>query len=1251
MKSRRTFNPARYKSVALFVLILMVSTFIPATTPVQAATIIEITSTEDLLAPGPTEGCTLRAAIIAANERRAEQNCPAGGAETRIVLPPFAGRLELIACLPKITANVTFSGDLDRPYIISAQNYNGTASASNPPCRVFFVESGQVRFEHLIIAGGVAGGGRGGDGIGGGGGGGGGAGMGGGLFVSNGTVTLSNMQIIGNQAVGGAGGAGSVKGTNGGGGGGGGARFDGTTGMLNQGGNGGGGGALYNNDSDNQGGGAGGFVDTTSVDVRNGKAGTDGGGGGGGSPCPASPSGQGGFPGYGSGGGGGGGCANGGAGFGAAGGFGGGAGGAGVRLITSTRGISGGNASAAYGGTSGNGTGSAGGAGGGGAGLGGGIFIRSGTLVVNATVFSENKVFPGAAGATASGGDNGNPGEVKGSAIFADNAAQVSFGQDNKADDISPIPINGGDNITLIRNAFTNPSVPVVTVSATLSSPDTTSNVVGSFTLNFTPRPAGKINATYTLEGTASPEQYSTDPPLQPGGGLLSVDPAQLDATGNLIIRVTRTLGNLSSSGRTIRLRIRPTASYVVGARDSDELTITQGIPPWLIMLYIAGDDQVPTKAGVNPNLVRSLSEPMNQLINRLTATLPHSDTYRLVVLTDGNQPEDSRLYVSDPTPLGGTPTEPASGLQEIPQTQLPSWFPSNRELDMGKSSTLQSFVRWSKEQYAGYRYSMIAIVGHGGGWAQDIESIPQPARSNVFLAGGWRGLSVDMGSVPVQSSGTEVGISSLSTLDTGQVFAGLGDLGKFDIMFFDACLMGMAESLYEVRDYANYIIAGENILWGELPYEVYLAGITRTTEPRALAVHIVNTYNKNAPDNEPFTIAAVDTQQLGNVRAQLDDLAAKLLLNLKDPAKEAAALALIKQVYAEVQKLDYNADLEIDQGTDGYVDLAHLAQLISDKATEDDIQVSAQALAKIITDTAVITLNRRLAPGNVAQLNTTWDLTNTHGLSIYFPLGEEDCRPTTTTNNSTVKTWDCKSVRPDWASDSSNLPSVVYQRQLPEYLKLRNLSFVRHAPNWAALLAWLDADGAIPNIVSQSFSPFQVSGQTRTYMPFIAKRDTRLAELSGSIAFSPPGYTFRANQPVQVTITVTNTGLVAARPFWVELYIDPKEAPLGPNIRWSELCRQPDIGCFGIVWEFAQGLKPGESRSLVSTIDSDLPQTVWPGCFSVGTRQLYLSVDSWDPGVTFGRVEESNEKNNIVPITITVLPALDGSVCPGTMR
>ncbi|HEY9629443.1 MAG TPA: hypothetical protein V6C84_19250 [Coleofasciculaceae cyanobacterium] len=199
-------------------------------------------------------------------------------------------------------------------------------------------------------------------GDGGGGGGGGGAGLGGSLYSEGGTVTVSNSTISGGQAIGGNGGNA----------------------------------ALSNGLS-------------TGI-------GATGGGAAGGTGGTGSAAGS--LGGFGSGGGGGAGNTSGG-GAGGAGGFGGGSGGGGA-----VNGLSGTGSS--LGGNGGVGGATESGAGGGGAGLGGGIFMRSGTLKLDRTTFTNNATQAGIGGVSGVTNGSGLAGQSKAGAVFLGAGATAS---------------------------------------------------------------------------------------------------------------------------------------------------------------------------------------------------------------------------------------------------------------------------------------------------------------------------------------------------------------------------------------------------------------------------------------------------------------------------------------------------------------------------------------------------------------------------------------------------------------------------------------------------------------------------------------------------------------------------------------------------------------------------------------------------------------------------------------------------------
>ena len=200
-----------------------------------------------LAGTGAGKAGDLRAQILAANA--------SPGADTITFAcgaPPCT--ITLSGPLPAITSDLTIDGGSTGNIVIGGAN----------AYRVFFVDTGMVAIQNIVIQDGRAQGGAGGSGDGGGGGG---AGLGGGLFVNKAgaAVTLTNVRFLNCSAVGGAGGNFVSQVCAGGGGGG--LTFRGGNSTANTGGAGGGG---------VQGAGA-----DVSLNFNGGDGGVGGGGGGG----------------------------------------------------------------------------------------------------------------------------------------------------------------------------------------------------------------------------------------------------------------------------------------------------------------------------------------------------------------------------------------------------------------------------------------------------------------------------------------------------------------------------------------------------------------------------------------------------------------------------------------------------------------------------------------------------------------------------------------------------------------------------------------------------------------------------------------------------------------------------------------------------------------------------------------------------------------------------------------------------------
>jgi hypothetical protein len=127
-------------------------------------------------------------------------------------------------------------------------------------------------------------------------------------------------------------------------------------------------------------------------------------------------------------------------------------------------------------------------------------------------------------------------------------------------------------------------------------------------------------------------------------------------------------------------------------------------------------------------------------------------------------------------------------------------------------------------------------------------------------------------------------------------------------------------------------------------------------------------------------------------------------------------------------------------------------------------------------------------------------------------------------------------------------------------------------------------------------------------------------------ISLVPSKSAFTAGEPVEVRVTVTNQGSAATGSFWVDLSINPSSPPTTANQIWNTRCALTP--CFGMAWEVAGGLAPGQSITL-SSLSLPLGYSVWPGSFAAGSSDLYAYADSYNPGVVAGAVAESDEGNN----------------------
>jgi len=248
----------------------------------------------------------------------------------------------------------------------------------------------------------------------------------------------------------------------------------------------------------------------------------------------------------------------------------------------------------------------------------------------------------------------------------------------------------------------------------------------------------------------------------------------------------------------------------------------------WTFMVYMAADNNISNAAKADINEMESVGS---------------SSDVTVVVQAEFNTGESPDLPSS---------TVRGRVLQDRDQANIGSWYSEIGNKDMTDPETLKEFITWSVEHYPAERYALV-LWSHGTGWKTEEGS---PLLS--------KGMMTDTTS----SGGT--GIMPL----TGMAQA-LEDSGVvFDLVNFDACLMGMYEVAYEFKDVASYIAFSEHLypVQGDA-YDAILQALVSNPAmdgaelARATASLCREFYSAK---KSAMTKSAVDTAQMDELQAGL---------------------------------------------------------------------------------------------------------------------------------------------------------------------------------------------------------------------------------------------------------------------------------------------------------------------------------------------------------------------------------------------
>jgi len=332
----------------------------------------------------------------------------------------------------------------------------------------------------------------------------------------------------------------------------------------------------------------------------------------------------------------------------------------------------------------------------------------------------------------------------------------------------------------------------------------------------------------------------------------------------------------------------------------------------WTIMVYLDGDNNL------EYNAIEDFLEMSDVGSNSEINIVVQFDRAYYYDYSYGNWDGTKRFYITN----GMTPTS-ENCIMDLGET------------NMGNPDTLVEFVDWTTSNYPADKYCLI-FWDHGEGWKSDY--------CNSYLKN-------------VCHDDTDTDYLNLDEISMAlnEITNNLGK--KIDIIGFDACLMGMLEVAYQLKDYANYMTASEQTEpvsgWNYADSLNYLKNFPDSSASE-LGAYFVNNYNG-------YGIT------LSTILLDLDDLMSDINILVYSLMNDQYRPYIVSAL-ENVEKYDEPDNIDL------YHYFLLLSSLIDDSLIKSQIYDVLDELDYIICSNKHDYLNE-----------------NSYGLSIYFPYYSYD--------------------------------------------------------------------------------------------------------------------------------------------------------------------------------------------------------------------------------------------------------------------
>jgi hypothetical protein len=315
---------------------------------------------------------------------------------------------------------------------------------------------------------------------------------------------------------------------------------------------------------------------------------------------------------------------------------------------------------------------------------------------------------------------------------------------------------------------------------------------------------------------------------------------------------------------------------------------------------------------------------------------------------------------------------------------------------DLGDPANLTRFITESLALHPQADRVVLSLVGHGGGWSPNLLA-GQPTGHGGKPADALGGLLWDDYTGVTDDEGNLVG-NSLSTLDLRQALDDAYEITgrKIDLLYLDACLMGMWEVAHELTDRVDFLLVSQSWSWTAFPYHEHLTAVRNSQSIRAIGRQwTAHEAARMARDRFPYTYSLIDLARLPPLTVAIDNLAQELLPVVTTPTGKEGVRAAFEAggcFDSNGDRLINLSDPGLGDGIDNYCDLHTLAGAIKARfAGQNSIVAASEAVQAALANAVDEEANRYGcgAPGVSSTIPWCWE--ELGGLSIYAPFGADD--------------------------------------------------------------------------------------------------------------------------------------------------------------------------------------------------------------------------------------------------------------------